>query len=283
MNTPTQANCLLLASIRPLCTVPSSVFADMKEELELSRIPWQAAYREYQSGGWLTAFLMNASGRITEHSITDGVARATSLMRQFPVTAKYVQSLGLDIMCMRLANMKPGACLFEHVDYRELSERPRLRLHIPIVTNAHAELILSEDAVHMSGGVLWMLDPQHRHAALNGGLTDRVHLLIDCYVNDKLTELLSISSLPVVSRPKPLLDLSMRANLICTADNLLRSQQVDLAERLLLRTFHQYSLTPGSSYDLLVELFGSQKSPELQKRLAVWRHRKTIFLGGVNE
>lgn len=273
-------------SVRPLRVIPQSVFADMKEELALAKIPWQAGYRQYQSGGWLTAFLMNSSGRTSEQTISDGIGRATPLMIQFPATARYIESLGLDIMCMRLANMKPGACLFEHVDYRELSERPRLRLHIPIVTNLHAELILSEHAVHMSGGILWVLDPQHRHAALNGGLTDRVHLLIDCYVNERLTELLSVLSQttpPVVSRSKPTLDLSARNSMIGTAENLLRSKQVELAELVLLRTFHQYSLTPGSSYDLLIELFGRQKSPELRKKQAAWRTKRNLFLGGVNE
>lgn len=283
MNTTTEANSSLPVSLRSLCRVPDPVFADMQEELKLAKIPWRAAYRDYQSGGWLTAFLMNPSGRSNESTIIDGVARATPLLRQFPVTARFIQSLGLEIMCVRLANMKPNACLFEHVDYRELSKRPRLRLHIPIVTNLHAELILSESAVHMCGGMIWMLDPQHRHAALNGGLTDRIHLLIDCYVNDKLTELLSVNSPPVVSRLKPILDRSMRATLIGTGERLLLSQQLELAERLLLRTFHQYSLTPGSSYDLLVELFGNQKSPELQKRQALWVTRKDLFLGGINE
>jgi len=266
-------------SVRPLIKVPAKIFAAMQEELNLADVPWQATYGEYQSGGWLTAPLMNRSGRMSERVIADGSALATGLMAQFPRMREYLNSLGLKIMFVRLANMRPGACLFEHVDYEELQKVPRLRLHIPITTNMQARLVLEYESVHLSAGTIWMLDPKNRHASINGGLSDRIHLLIDCYSSPALDALLDVPFDEFQPISKPKLSESKRKEVLACATALLISGQTNLAELYLLKTFHSYSLHPGSSYDLVIELYDRQTETSLLAKKEQWLKRKSLYLG----
>lgn len=273
----------LSASIRPLINVPNAILAAMREELSLADVPWEATYGEYQSGGWLTAPLMNRTGRMADRLISDGSARSTELMSHFSKTKAYLDSLGLNIMCVRLANMRPGACLFEHVDYEELEEVPRLRLHIPITTNPEARLVFERESVHLSAGKIWMLDPKNRHASINAGLRDRVHLLIDCYRNPALDLLLGTPLEQFEVVPKPELSESVRAGLLRKANALLILGQFDLAEVVLLKTFHAYSVVPGSSYDLLIDLYEGQTEKNLLERKNSWLRKKSLYLGGTRD
>ncbi len=268
--------------VRPLIDVADATFAAMREELVLACIPWEASYREYQSGGWFTAPLMNRSGLNSERVISDGSGRSTELMVQFRTTKGYLDSLGLSIMCVRLAKMQPGACLFEHVDYEELLKVPRFRLHIPLITNPAARLILGQESVHLSAGRVWVLDPKIGHASINGGLHDRVHLLIDCYCNPVLEDLLSQQADQFEVVPKPKLSVSAKKKILRTSTALLVSNQLELAEIHVLKTYHSYSLSPGSSYDLLIELYAQQSEPHLMERKSFWLARKSLYLGGIH-
>lgn len=45
----------------------------------------------------------------------------------------------------------------------------------------------------MKPGELWYLNVNRYHSVTNGGSTDRIHLVIDCIVNDWLREMAEIS------------------------------------------------------------------------------------------
>ena len=55
---------------------------------------------------------------------------------------------------------------------------PERRLHIPIVTNPGALMIIDDEVKHMpADGKVWITDITKYHNAFNGGEEDRVHLV----------------------------------------------------------------------------------------------------------
>jgi len=55
---------------------------------------------------------------------------------------------------------------------------PERRLHIPIITNPGALMIIDDEVKHMpADGKVWVTDNTKYHNAFNGGEEDRVHLV----------------------------------------------------------------------------------------------------------
>ena len=55
---------------------------------------------------------------------------------------------------------------------------PEKRLHIPIITNPGALMVIDNEVMHMpADGKVWITDNTKYHNAFNGGEVDRVHLV----------------------------------------------------------------------------------------------------------
>lgn len=78
----------------------------LRHEALTARGPWKAEYGDYQSGGWWTTSLMNASGGAGDVKIGDCTARPTELLQQMPATAELLAELGLSYMWVRLARLE---------------------------------------------------------------------------------------------------------------------------------------------------------------------------------
>jgi quercetin dioxygenase-like cupin family protein len=60
------------------------------------------------------------------------------------------------------------------------------------VTNKRVEFYLAGERVPMHEGELWYLDFSQKHRVENNGTTDRIHLVMDCKVNDWLVEMIKL-------------------------------------------------------------------------------------------
>ena len=58
------------------------------------------------------------------------------------------------------------------------------RLHIPIITNDKAMMIVEEEKKHFSAGSVFELNNIRVHAATNPGDKERVHIILDIYDGD---------------------------------------------------------------------------------------------------
>jgi len=87
---------------------------------------------------------------------------------------------------VRLLRLKAGSIIKEHRDYGLGFEDGEVRLHIPITTNPKLEFYLNKQRVIMEIGECWFLNFNYLHEVKNHGLTDRIHLVIDCKVNNWL-------------------------------------------------------------------------------------------------
>jgi hypothetical protein len=63
-----------------------------------------------------------------------------------------------------------------------------VRLHIPVFTNKDVWFYIDDVAIQMKEGECWYMNANLRHRVSNNGSTDRIHLVIDCIVNDWMKE-----------------------------------------------------------------------------------------------
>jgi hypothetical protein len=213
------------------------------------------AYGDYQSGGGWTVSRFNHSGDPMDTVVGDGRARATSLLAQMPATAAFLDGLGLDVMYVRLARLGPNSFLWPHRDYAELSDAPRHRLHVPLLTNPSAALVTHGARVHMAAGAMWRLTPTVEHGVCNTTGPDRLHLIADVYADDAYQRLAGNPHLldgDAVSLPE--LSEADRAALLGKAGALADLGYAGAAEHLLLRTYFDHALPEGGAYDLIAEM-----------------------------
>jgi hypothetical protein len=91
------------------------------------------------------------------------------------------------LRAVRLMRLTPGSVIKEHTDLDLSLEDGTVRLHVPIVTNADVAFYLNGTRVVLDAGSCWYLRLSDPHSVVNGGATDRVHMVIDAQVNDWVT------------------------------------------------------------------------------------------------
>ena len=82
------------------------------------------------------------------------------------VGQKYDGQLGR----VRLIKSKPRTSLSWHRD-------PESRIHVPIITNIGAKMVIENEVKHLPVGRAWYTNTVHYHSQFNGGEEDRVHLV----------------------------------------------------------------------------------------------------------
>jgi hypothetical protein len=257
----------LAGQIAQLDAVDPAQLERMRHEVLTTHAPWKAEYGAYQSGGWWTASLMNASGDAADVMIGDCEARPTDLLAQMPATAALLAELGLNYMWVRLARLEANGFLWEHRDYDELDQVERHRLHIPLHTNSSAFLVTGGAKVHMTGGRIWRLTPTYAHGVCNLLGPDRIHLIADVYADDAYQRLAQHPSLhPASAEPLPTANHAVLAERLQAAHSMADLGFIEAAERMLLRLFYTYALPEGAVYDLIAELHTSRGDEEAATR-----------------
>ncbi|MGW1009548.1 aspartyl/asparaginyl beta-hydroxylase domain-containing protein [Streptomyces termitum] len=264
----------LAGQIAQLDAVDPAQLERMRHEALTTQAPWKAEYSAYQSGGWWTTSLMNASGDAADVTIGDCTARPTDLLARMPATAALLAELGLNYMWVRLARLEPNAFLWEHRDYDELDQVERHRLHIPLHTNTSAFLVTGGTKVHMTGGRIWRLTPTYAHGVCNLLGPDRIHLIADVYADDAYRFLARRPALhPGSTEPLPPAGPTVIAERLQAARGMAGLGYTDAAERMLLRLFYAYALPEGAVYDLIAELHTSLGDEEAVTRWTAAKRR----------
>lgn len=102
--------------------------------------------------------------------------------------ASVLRSFQCRINAARLMRLHAGAVIREHTDHGLAFEDGEARVHVPVTTNPDVAFYLKGERVEMKEGEAWYLNFSLPHSVVNSGSTDRVHLVIDCVVNDWLKE-----------------------------------------------------------------------------------------------
>lgn len=123
--------------------------------------------------------------QITSHSSTSAW-EPTEHLRAAPAIAALLESLACPLGTVRLMRLAPGSLIHEHRDDDLDAAWGMARLHVPLATNSGVDFMLNRSPVAMAVGDCWYLRLSDPHSVANRGGTDRVHLVIDAFVNDWL-------------------------------------------------------------------------------------------------
>jgi mannose-6-phosphate isomerase-like protein (cupin superfamily) len=153
---------------------------------------WQPHYNEtHYSGQWSVLPLRSAGGRIDRLSAEltgEAEYSNTPLMVNFNDIDAFIKTLKCPLMAVRLLNLHAGSVIKQHRDFELAFEKGEARLHIPIVTNNAVEFFVNNEQVRMRTNECWYINANLPHRVANKGETNRIHLVIDCQVNDWLAD-----------------------------------------------------------------------------------------------
>jgi len=170
--------------------------ARMQTEVrQLSSARWAAHYNtKHYEGDWSIIPLRSINGdsnnAIAIHA-TSASYRDTALLDQCPYIKEVIDSFACEKTSIRLMKLDAGAIIKEHTDHDMNMEAGEARFHIPIQTNSEVAFYIMEERIPMQEGQCWYLNLSLPHRVTNAGSTDRIHLVMDCLVNDWVTTLLS--------------------------------------------------------------------------------------------
>jgi quercetin dioxygenase-like cupin family protein len=147
-------------------------------------------------GRWAGVALRSAGGRpaqlypdptATDFSDTEVLARCPDL-------ARALQRFRCPLNAVRLLTLDPGGTIKEHRDYRLGYDDGEVRLHIPILTNPLVEFVLDGRTVDLRAGECWYLNLNLPHRVANRSRAPRVHLVLDCVVNEWLATVITTAA-----------------------------------------------------------------------------------------
>ena len=113
----------------------------------------------------------------------------TPLMQRFSSVQKLVGNLYCPVMSVRLLRLKTGAVIKPHRDFDLCFEKGEARIHVPVFTNPDVQFFIEEERLPLKEGESWYINANLTHSVCNHGATDRIHLVIDCTVNEWLKDI----------------------------------------------------------------------------------------------
>lgn len=148
---------------------------------------------QYYEGEWGGVALRSVGGAATQLYSDPAKPRPyadTPLLDRCRYFGEVLRTFECPLEAARLLRLRAGSRILEHTDFDLGIRYGVVRLHVPVVTNPDVEFILGGERVVMAAGECWYLDLSLPHRVENGGTTDRVHLVLDCVVNDWVKELI---------------------------------------------------------------------------------------------
>ena len=147
-------------------------------------------------GDWSAVPLRSIGGQVAQ-IFPDPLARnfePTEILRRCEYFQEVLDTFQCPLLAARLLRLKAGSRIREHTDYKLAFEDGELRVHIPIRTNDRVEFYVAGQRIVLAEGECWYVNTSLPHRVENLGETDRIHLVIDCEVNEWLRSFFSLES-----------------------------------------------------------------------------------------
>jgi Aspartyl/Asparaginyl beta-hydroxylase len=175
----------MLASYRlPLSFDPQRLKADLAKSAQHD---WVSHFsKRHHNGGWEGVALRSSDGEVTTLTGRAADCEDTQLLRMCPYFREVISQFKCTTRRIRLLRLAAGAKIKEHVDFKTSYDHAFVRVHIPIETNPKVEFYVNGARVTMREGECWYVNVSCPHKIFNGGDSDRVHLVLDCEINDWL-------------------------------------------------------------------------------------------------
>jgi len=160
---------------------------------------WSSHLNTYHyTGSWTVLSLRSPGGR-HDNTVPELLGEATGFidtvhMNDFPSVKKMLGGFNCPIQSARFLNLQAGAIIKEHRDHQLAFEKGEARLHFPVITNPQVEFYCEHERIYLNEGQCWYLNANLPHRVSNLGSADRIHLVVDCTVNDWLANLINSST-----------------------------------------------------------------------------------------
>ena len=128
----------------------------------------------------------------------------TTLMSEmgFSVIKEVLNFIPSEFERVRLMKIKANSSIGKHTDKIDkdfgLEEGKIIRIHVPIRTNDKVEFCLWDDGEktinYLKEGHYYYVDVRAPHAVTNNSDVDRIHLVVDTYLNSDILGLLGIKT-----------------------------------------------------------------------------------------
>ena len=168
----------------PLLFAPERLTADL-EKIEAD--DWVPHFNTaYYEGLWSGVSLRSVGG-VAKQLYPDPTATTfadTPILARCPYFLAVLATFQCPLETARLLKLNAGSSIREHRDYKLDYEDGVIRVHIPIITSPDVEFFLEGKKVVMQVGECWYLNVNAPHRVDNHSTIDRVHLVIDCIVDD---------------------------------------------------------------------------------------------------
>jgi hypothetical protein len=175
----------------PLSFDPEPLRRDLDQ---LAPEDWVAHFnRDYFEGDWSGVALRSIGGVATQLYSDPGAKESfapTPILDRCPNIRAILELFQCPLRSVRFLRLTIGSIIREHRDADLGFAKGEIRFHIPLVTNPDVVFFLDAHRIEMKAGECWYLDLSLPHWIENRGASDRVHLVIDCEVNDWLRQLL---------------------------------------------------------------------------------------------
>ena len=150
---------------------------------------WRAHFNTgYHDGLWSGVALRTTEGAHvplypdpTKNAYVD-----LAVLDRCPYIREVMAAFHCPLRLVRLLKLTPGSNIKEHSDYDLSFEDGEVRVHVPIQTNPAVEFVVDGKPLPMGEGECWYVNFNLPHRIHNRGATDRVHLVIDCVLNEWL-------------------------------------------------------------------------------------------------
>ena len=144
----------------------------------------------YYSGDWSGVALRSVGGedgRLYPDPTAQGLYAPTKILERSAALSAALARFQCPLLAARLLRLGPGARIREHTDYSLGYEDGEVRIHVPVTSGPDVEFMHDGSPLQMQPGEAWYLDLNLPHSVANRGESARVHLVVDCVVNDWLT------------------------------------------------------------------------------------------------
>jgi len=165
------------------------------DALAFDEAQWERHFNTgYYEGDWSGVALRSTGGRISLYPDPNAPAgfSDTPLLAQCPNVRTALRSFECSLTSVRFLRLGSGARVREHRDYGLEFETGEARMHIPVISGPGVEFVLDSREIAMNPGDCWYVDVNRPHRVANPGNEPRIHLVIDCIVNDWLRETMNV-------------------------------------------------------------------------------------------
>lgn len=147
--------------------------------------------KAYYEGDW-SGIALRSVGGVARQLYPDPAAQEpwadTINLLRCPYTREVLAQFECELQSVRFLRLAAGSHIREHKDFWLGFEDGEVRFHIPVYTNPDVAFFLNGERLDMHAGECWYLNLNLKHRVENHSQTDRVHLVIDGYVNDWLRQ-----------------------------------------------------------------------------------------------